>query len=233
VLFHLKEVYYPESWGRSPRFGQLNSGNARKGFPFTVEFTVSTAYGFAGNMRGDLSNCYSNTPLDVTLTGASDKGTFIGGFAADFNTDTDLVPATTSWTIENCYSTGGVTVRNTDSGYAKALRVGGFIGSLGLWGTDVTWTINVDTFYDDRRNVRIRNCYALGNVTVMSEGPGEISAGGFAGVTAMGSGASNTTVGRVYGYSDSGTNSDGSASNNYGQSTMAVEQANSITLTPE
>jgi hypothetical protein len=39
-------VYYPESWGRSPQFGVLGSGSARQGFPFTVEFTVSAAYGF-------------------------------------------------------------------------------------------------------------------------------------------------------------------------------------------
>jgi hypothetical protein len=42
------EVYYPESWGRSPQLGPLSSGSARRGFPFTVEFTVSAAHGFAG-----------------------------------------------------------------------------------------------------------------------------------------------------------------------------------------
>jgi hypothetical protein len=40
------EVYYPESWGRSPQFGPLNPDDVRQGFPFTVEFTVSAAYGF-------------------------------------------------------------------------------------------------------------------------------------------------------------------------------------------
>ncbi|MDR2136040.1 MAG: hypothetical protein LBO76_05430, partial [Treponema sp.] len=42
------EVYYPESWGRSPQFGFLNSDVTRQGFPFTVEFTVSAIYGFTG-----------------------------------------------------------------------------------------------------------------------------------------------------------------------------------------
>ncbi|MDR2110612.1 MAG: hypothetical protein LBP32_04825, partial [Spirochaetaceae bacterium] len=42
------EVYYPENWGRSPQFGPLNPDSARQGFPFTVEFSVSAAYGFAG-----------------------------------------------------------------------------------------------------------------------------------------------------------------------------------------
>jgi hypothetical protein len=53
------EVYYPESWGRSPQFGPLSSDSARQGFPFTVEFTVSAAYGFSAwraYRTGDLGN---------------------------------------------------------------------------------------------------------------------------------------------------------------------------------
>jgi hypothetical protein len=42
------EVYLPENWGRGPQFGTLPSDGVRQGFPFTVEFTVSAAYGFAG-----------------------------------------------------------------------------------------------------------------------------------------------------------------------------------------
>ncbi|MDR1175298.1 MAG: hypothetical protein LBK83_07510 [Treponema sp.] len=42
------EVSYPGDWGRSPQFGTLPSESVRQGFPFTVDFTVSAAYGFAG-----------------------------------------------------------------------------------------------------------------------------------------------------------------------------------------
>jgi hypothetical protein len=137
--------------------------------------------GFVGVMRGSLSNCYTTAPLYITLTGsgAASNASFIGGFIADFNTST---AGNSNWTIENCYAAGDVTVQNMWSGYTKALRAGGFIGSMGGWGTT---DYSTDTLPDTSRNVHIKNCYALGNVTVTSDGSGEISAGGFAGIVVI------------------------------------------------
>jgi hypothetical protein len=74
------EVYYPESWGRSPQFGPLSSGSARQGFPFTVEFTVSAAYGFAGWRAyrtadlGDKSQAALNSAAPLTAAEAAISG---------------------------------------------------------------------------------------------------------------------------------------------------------------
>jgi hypothetical protein len=133
--------------------------------------------GFVANIRGNLSNCYSNTPLNITLTD-TEGSTMIGGFAAELNSDV-LGGANADWTIENCYAAGSVTVQSPGSSNTKALRVGGFIGSLGAWGdgVDFIWSIP-----DQYRDVHIKNCYALGSVTVTRNSPGDISAGGFAGI---------------------------------------------------
>jgi hypothetical protein len=85
------EVYYPESWGRSPQFGPLSSDNARQGFPFTVEFTVSAAYGFAGwrayrtGDLGDKSQAALEGATPLTTVEAAISGNRDGGALVTIN----------------------------------------------------------------------------------------------------------------------------------------------------
>jgi hypothetical protein len=127
--------------------------------------------GFVALGRGNMSNCYSNTDLDVIVTGSGTDLIRVGGFTAEYETDV-TGGSNADWTIESCYAAGNVTVRS-ESGYTEALRVGGFIGILGHYNY---------TQSDAYKDTHIKNCYALGNVTVTRVTGGDISAGGFAGM---------------------------------------------------
>jgi hypothetical protein len=131
--------------------------------------------GFAGILRGSASGCYSKSPIEVILTlngsasaASTDTNLNIGGFAgfSEYTNWYGVPPGSGSaWTIDTCYAAGSIYVLAASS-RVTTVFVGGFVGGI-------------------EHNVTVRDCYALGNVTVDRNGTASsnetIYAGGFAG----------------------------------------------------
>jgi len=118
----------------------------------SMKVTISTAAvgGFAGVLRADLEDCYTNVPLEVTYTATNPDGNpsaYTGGLIGKYQSDSQ----NNNLTIQNCYAAGPVTV----SGMGENVFTGGLIGDLGanLLETDYRFG-----------QISVLNCYATGNI---------------------------------------------------------------------
>ena len=167
--------------------------------------------GFAGTLIGNISDCYSETPVSVTYQNNTSRigNYYTGGFVGLMDNQSK---------INNCYSLGNVLAEYNGT-QNDDIYTGGFAGYMG----------SSDT---------LEHCFAAGAVTARSENSAsQVFAGGVIGYNSGGTVTSNAALGtsvtalggstqiagRIYG--DSYT----SGSGNYAVESMRVEEDSDYT----
>ncbi|MDR2579256.1 MAG: hypothetical protein LBC70_10710 [Chitinispirillales bacterium] len=150
-------------------------------------------FGYIGT-GGEVKNL-GMTGVDITVTGASAYGDYVGGLAG-----------ASAGTIDNCYVTGKVSGAHNNVGGLVGNNLGGTIRNS-YSAANVSGLDHVGGLVGQQNGGKVENCYATGAVTAAGSG-----AGGLVGWHVTGTGAQiinsaalnssvsgNTNVGRIVG----------------------------------